>query len=324
MLDIDDPTQIAFSDRQGWLARAARTEERWAEAIAGGRQAALSLPSPVRAEVIWLVLPTPLLGIGEAVQAACADLPGPRVICWQPVLSTLPVDGVWLDPYGLMDATQPHCASIPSVPAEQSHPATLFLFLLALLDGWLGRNLAEEAIALPATRLVELASSEAAVPLADNPAKQIAYRLYERLPLFWAEASLAGIAYDWWQRYTLYAEAKAECSTATAVRQVTATVRFPRYWPQAGTFVRLAQRAEEGPPWLQALDRLFQRRKLQGMTVAAMAESLPVALLYLFEMGEWVAIYAAALLGVDPADRVALDFLDGFDRPPSSAPSSTT
>jgi hypothetical protein len=324
MLDIDDPTQLALSDRQGWLARAAHTEERWAEAIAGGRQAALSLPSPVRADVIGLVLPVPLFGIGEAVQATCAHLPGPRVICWQPVLSTLPVDGVWLDPYGLMDVTQPHCFSIPSVPAVQSHPTTLFLFLLALLDGWLGRNLAEEAIGLSPARLVELASSRATVPLADNPAKLIAYRLYERLPLFWAEEPLAGIAYDWWQRYTLYAEAKAEWSTAAAIRQVTATVRFPRYWPQAGTFVRLAQQAEEGPPWLAALERLFQRRKLQGITVAAMAENLPSALLYLFEMGEWVAIYAAALLGVDPADRVALDFLDGFDLPPSSSTSPTT
>jgi hypothetical protein len=323
MLDIDDPFQIALSDRQGWLARAARSEERWAEAIAGGWLAVQALPSPVRAEVIWLVLPIPLLGIGKAVQATCAHLPGPRVICWQPALATLPVDGVWLDPYGLMDATQPHCLSIASVPAPQSHPATLFLFLLALLDGWLGRNLAEEASALSANHLANLASAVATVPLADNPAKQIAYRLHERLPLFWAEEPLAGIAYDWWQRYTLYAEAKAEWSTAAAIRQVTATVRFPRYWPQAGTFVRLAQRAEEGPPWLQALERLFQRRKLQGMTVAAMAESLPVALLYLFEMGEWVAIYAAALLGVDPADRVALDFLDGFDLPPSSSISST-
>lgn len=323
MFDIDDPTQIAFSDRQGWLARAARTAERWAEASVGGRQAALALPSPVRAEVIGVVLPPSLLGIGKAVQATCANLSEPRVICWQPILSTLPVDGVWLDPYGLMDTTEPHCMSIPSVPAMQSHPATLFLFILALLDGWLGRNLAEEAIALPATCLVDLASSEATVPLAENPAKQIAYRLHERLPLFWAEEPLAGLAYDWWQRYTLYAEAKAEWSTAAAIRQVTATVRFPRYWPQAGAFVRLAQQAEKGPPWLQALERLFQRRKLQGMTVAAMAESLPAALLYLFEMGEWVAIYAAALLGVDPADRVALDFLDSFDPPPSTTSSTT-
>jgi hypothetical protein len=324
MFDIDDPTQIAFSDRQGWLARAARAEDRWRETIAGGRQAALVLPSPVRAQVIWLVLPMPLRGIGEAVQATCAHLPGPRVICWQPVLAPLPVDAVWLDPYGLMDATQPCRLIIPSVPAPQSHPATLFLFLLALLDGWLGRSLAEESLALSADRLVDLASAVAEVPLADNPAKQIAYRLHERLPLFWAEEPLAGIAYDWWQRYTLYAEAKAEWSTAAAIRQVTATARFPRYWPQAGTFVRLAQRAEEGPPWLPALERLFQRRKLQGMTVAATEENLPAALLYLFEMGEWVAIYAAALLGVDPADRVALDFLDGFDLPPSSSTSSIT
>ncbi|MBX2999111.1 MAG: hypothetical protein KF893_11425 [Caldilineaceae bacterium] len=324
MLDIDDPSQIALSDRQGWLARAARINGRWAEAIAGGQLAAQGLPDPAGAAVIWLVLPIPLAGIGGAVQAASAHLPGPRVICWQPTLATLPVQGIWLDPYALMDATQPQRLMIPSPPAPESHPTTLFLFLLAILDTWLGRTLAEDAIKLSAACIDELASSTASVPLAENPAKQIAYRLHERLPLFWAEEPLTGIAYDWWQRYTLYAEAKAEWSTAAPIRQVTATARFPRYWLQAGTFVRLAQNAEEGPPWLNALDRLFHRRKLQGMTVAAQEERLPAALLYLLEIGEWVAIYAAALLGVDPAERVALDFLDAFVAPPSPSSSSMT
>jgi hypothetical protein len=321
MLDIDDPSQLALSDRQGWLARAARIEERWSEAINLGRQAAHALPSLDSAPVIWLALPTTLAGIGGAVQSACAHLPGSRILLWQPTMAALPLEGVWLDPYGTI-ADQPRRGSIPA-PSPQSHPSTIFLFLLAVLDSWLGHQLAEEATALPTDRLAHLASAVASVPLAENPAKQIAYRLHERLPLFWAEEALTGVAYDWWQRYTLYAEAKAEWSSADAIRQVTAAVRFPRYWPQAGTFVRLAQRAAEGPSWLATMDRLFQRRKLQGMTVSAEIASLPTTLLYLLELGEWVALYAAALLGVDPTERVALDFLDALDSPYSATSSST-
>lgn len=319
MLDLDDPAQIALSDRQRWLARAAHPQERWAEAIALGGQAAGSLPRFDATPVIWLTLPTTLMGIGEAVQSICAHMPGALVCCWQPTLAALPVNGVWLDPYGTMEANQGRRFSLPSAPALESHPSTIFLFLLAVLDGWLGRSLAEDAIVLPPDRLASLSSATASVPLAENPAKQIAYRLYERLPLFWAEEPLIGVAVDWWQRYTLYAEAKAEWSRSPQIRGVTAATRFPRYWPQAGLFVRLARQAEDGPSWLGAWERLCQRRKLQAMTVAAEVESLPAALLYLLEMGEWIALYAAALLGVDPAERVALDFLDALDTPPASS-----
>ena len=40
-----------------------------------------------------------------------------------------------------------------------------------------------------------------------------------------------------------------------------------------------------------------------------MSAPLLTSIYELICLGEWVALYAAALLGVDPTDRVALDFL---------------
>jgi hypothetical protein len=315
MLDLNDLSQLALADHQGWLARAAQFESRWPQARAQGIRCAEGMPAAPQAGIIWLALPTPLLGLGMVLQTLSAAFPQPLVLYAQPELAALPVPAIWLDPYGVVPPAQagqgPPLVPV-GIPELDAHPATHFLFWLSFLDQWLGRTLYPEAVRMPEERLQMLATWTLSTPVGENSTKQLAHALYERLPIFWAGETLAGVAYDWWQRYTRYAEAKAEWTVAAAVHHITAATRFPRYWPQAGLFVQLAQDQNDDTSGHKGLAQLFQRRRLASMSVPADLPGRAAAMLYLLEMGEWVALYAAALLGVDPADRVALDFLDSL------------
>jgi hypothetical protein len=213
-------------------------------------------------------------------------------------------------------------ASASSLPADrvittpeavdpEAHPADIFLMLLAMVDQWLDRSMADRLLPLEEEAAHQLSACVPAVPVSSNPAKGLAHAFNERVPIFWAADSLAGIPWDWWQRYTLYAEAKAEWMDVESLRHIAVMTRFPRYWPQAGIFVRLAQVADSDESWLADLDRLFRSRRIHSLTIEAPGRPVAAQMLYLFELGEWVALYAAALLGVEPTDRVALDFLYG-------------
>jgi hypothetical protein len=314
MLDLNDLSQIALADRRGLLARAANRRERWPQALERGRQHAAQLPTPPGQGLIWLLLPPALQGMGMAVQALHASHTAPLLMRWQPHLASLPVEGIWLDPFhvaGVSALPSGPVISLPGALDPEAHPGDLFLTLLALLDQWLDRSLAGGIVPLAEEAERQLAASAAVIPVSSNPAKELAHALNERLPLFWATDPLAGVAWDWWQRYTLYAESKAEWLDAESFRYVAVMVRFPHYWPQAGLFVRLAQKIESDEKWEADLERLFRSRRIQSLTVTAPGHSAASDLLYLFELGEWVALYAAALLGVEPTDRVALDFLHG-------------
>jgi hypothetical protein len=314
MLDLNDLSQIALADRRGLLARAANRQERWQQAPAWGRQQGTQLPAPPAHGVIWLLLPHTLQGIGMAVQSLHSSHTAPVLMLWQPDLASLPVEGLWFDPF--------HVASASSLPADrlittpkavdpEAHPADIFLTLLAMVDQWLDRDLTDTLLPLEEEAARQLSACAPAVPVASNPAKGLAHAFNERVPIFWSADPLAGIPWDWWQRYTLYAEAKAEWIDVESLRHIAVMTRFPRYWPQAGIFVRLAQVADSAEGWLADLERLFRSRRIQSLTIEAPGRSVAAQMLYLFELGEWVALYAAALLGVEPTDRVALDFLYG-------------
>ncbi len=312
MIDLDDLTQPGFSDRKAWWPRALDPVASWQEAVDAGRRDARPL-SPPEADLIWLALPPSLRGVGMAATSLLAEKQ-PTVQAWQPALIHLPDRSILLDPFNTVDRLEvalPPLIKPTSAPARDAHPVAILGYLMALLDDLSGGPDVLDRNA-PHAQSDRIASCAPAVPATHNPAKQLAHRLYDRLPTFWADGWLAGVAYDWWQRYILYSEAAATWARTDEINQIHVAVRFPRYWSQAGIYVHLAPHGDL-PPQLADLHNLWQQRRIHHTVItAAAASERATQLSAIFELlclGEWVALYAAALLGVDPSDRVALDFL---------------
>lgn len=310
MFDLDDLAQLAFSDRHGWLTRAAQFETRWQSAMRAGEQMAHGYcASPEK--TVGLLLPYRLQGVGRAIQALYASMPNSLILhVWEP--SSLPAPGDRL----VMDLCNVGPTHLPRVIpdtaiAVEAHPSTLFLTALSCLDQLCGLSMAEQAVSLLSEQSTQLQRWATAVPGAQNSMKQLAQRLNDRQPVFWSTPLFDGIAWDWWQRYQLYAESKAEWLTAQDIRHVAVMARFPRYWPQAGVFVRLQGTDDQSLPWLAGLEQLWQIRRMQSLRVDSMNLTHPAAaMLYFCEAGEWLALYAAALLGIDAREQTALDYLD--------------
>ncbi len=309
MLDLDDLSQIALADREKRLRRAANWRARWGQALERGHRLAGQTPRP---QPLAVRVPRELFGVAKAVQRMVAR-------SWGATLE-VHVGGADGGTPLLGMADTPPSSQPPAAPDlgehlhHTDHPGDAFLLLVRLLEGWQGRELAPEldrAEAELAERLEVLLPGQ---ETPDNPAKTLARQLNERLPVFWALEPFAPVAYDWWLRYLLYAELKAQWATDEQVRYVEVMARFPRYWPNTAVYVRLAHGREVRPGWLEGLETLFRRRRIPARTVAAPAGlSEAQAMLYLLELGEWVALYAACLNAVDPAARVPLDFLAAWD-----------
>ncbi len=309
MLDLDDSTQLAFSDRRGLLARAAQFEQRWQAALTDGVRCMEGVEFATSPTRIWLALPYRLRGLGRAVQALYTSIPNaPLVELWEGQTMT---SELLLDPCDLWPDYPQRVALATPLPTT-THPSTIFLALLACLDRGTGNTLAEQAVTILAASSDHLRTWAAEIPVAENPMKQIAHRLSERQPIFWATPLFEGLAWDWWQRYQIYAESKAEWLRAADIRHVAVMARFPRYRPQAGIFVRLQGPGDKPLPWLATLNQVWQTRRIQSVTVPpSVPDHHPAAaMLALCEAGEWLALYAAALLGVDATETVALDYLD--------------
>lgn len=149
------------------------------------------------------------------------------------------------------------------------------------------------------------------VPLAANPAKQLGVKLYERVPLIWSQAPLAPHTRHWQTCINHYAEAAAITATLDDMVRNWSMVRLPRFWNNALTCVYLSDGAEPAPVRAQVerMQLLLQARRIPTITVALPGATGPATHFHAEALGEWVALYLAALYQVDPAARVAWDFL---------------
>jgi hypothetical protein len=189
------------------------------------------------------------------------------------------------------------------------HPAYVFAYLCAL---------AAHSAHTPLDTLADsLALNEAwlhsllpATPHLQNPAKQLALRLFSHTPLLWAESPwLVNIAQDWRLRILRYAESAALVADLSDMLQGWSMARFPTFWPNTICIARLASAAPAYDARIFALQSILRKRRFDSIEIAPPAGSAPAMALHLLYWGEWVALYLAALYGVDPADRVPLQLL---------------
>jgi hypothetical protein len=200
----------------------------------------------------------------------------------------------------------------PYVAADH-HPAQALLVLIGLLAAATGQW--PPPVVAPATALLDRCRPETLS--AENPAKQLALKLHDRIPCFWGAGLATAVAADWAMRYLWYAEALAWSAGEAELSRLLVMARLPRYWPNAAAFVRLAPASTGGSADLaEQVETILARRRF--VTLAAPPAALPASsgldhVLAWLELGEWLALYAAALYNVTAAARVPLELL--FGRP---------
>lgn len=308
MIDLNDAQQLALADRSKRQLRAMEPALHWRAGVAAGEQDASTLPNAADVDLLWLALPPSLRGLGTATTTIFA-MQTPTIHLWNPSLTALNRHAAVIDPYrtlSLDDVDNLPLITPPTAPQEDAHPVAVWGYLMALCHAFSGQ--ADESEQLSTMTNAHTDDCAPSVPVAENRAKQLAHRLYDRIPVFWGEGAYAGVALDWRHRYVRYTEARAEWTQLDVIRHVDVMARFPRYWPQAGIYVQLTDRGADSES-VVLLRQLWQARRIQQETITAMSAPFLASVYELICLGEWVALYAAALLGVDPDDRVALDFL---------------
>lgn len=303
MLAIDDLAQLQNMDRTGRFGRAADLSGRVTASARTARGVETRLPSAqsVPGGPVWLWMDGIWAGIGKAVAALPLHPTQavPRPLFWAgdlPETARPDLPGFHLDLRG-------------QLPPDL-HPAQAFLALLLLLDSQGIRPFPPKERRASWSIHPWLPTE----PMETNAAKGLAQRCITRVPLFWAGPEMAGVAQVWQRRYQEYAEAAAFWATAGEMAESQIMARFPRFWNQAGFAVHLlpAQVSAAYRGLTDGMKVLFAHRSMQLASVTAQPTDPVQAVWYLLEFGEWVALYAAALNEVDPADQVPRQFLDGL------------
>lgn len=321
MSELDDLNQLRLFDSQGLLARAAAWPNR---RDAARPNAAL----PATATTAWLcLLPPELLPLGHLAASTLdnqVDASGSPVWIYpapvrrgsHPAASLAAVDAGSLQRLGpdpseaqlktlLADApTQP----LTEVANAERHLTDILFDLINLFSQasssqplFPARWLSQPDTALDSA----LATLAPPIDTANNPAKQLALRLHERLPIFSGTGPMAHLAALWAMRQQWYAERAAFAMSGAEVARLGVLARLPRYWPNTVYFVELAS-AYSDAELTSAVTHILSRRRFPTESIALPSGlSDQAALVYLLELGEWVALYAAYLLQADPVAHTA-------------------
>lgn len=296
---LDAFAQIDSQNRLGRAAQAAHREDIAAETVASCL-AQTRLPwQELSGLPVALALPPELHTVGDLACALYSNAPVTR--------RASPVN-LGVAPWPMLQVEDQILDLTPYVHGNM-HPAHALLVLLGLLSALRGPTPLGRPYA--PTLLDALARCRPEVPTADNPAKQLALRIHDRVPCFWGTGIERLIARDWSVRLLWNAESIALAAGQDELSRLWTMARFPRFWPNVAVLVRLVT-PEASADLPDALTRLLARRRfaLHELHAPASLSGLDRAL-YWLELGEWIALYAAALNNVDPAALVPLDILFG-------------
>lgn len=331
MADLDSPAELCHWDRHACLTRPTAIAAELAEQDGFPWAAHTLADMPVTrmdGAQILLEVPPELRGIGATACALVSALTDLRPILWQREQPAIPPAGpvVLLTalPVRFAAALPPACTPFAAAQTIDigdqvrfhDHPVRTLAVLLDLFA-----QLCLPAIAhrlRPDFAAIWPADCTPDLPIAANPAKQLAVRLNDRIPIFWGTGPIsgpitgpfAGIAADWCARRLWYADSMALSAEEPALARLLALGRLPRYWPNVATLVRLLGRGDDAAS--ANLHKIFARRRFSVVDVAAPPElTLLEATYYLLALGEWVALYAAALTDADPLEQTPLLILYG-------------
>ena len=168
----------------------------------------------------------------------------------------------------------------------------------------------DEAIAVLASLREEYGAETAS---SRNPAKQLARRLHERLPVIYGAGALIEVARRWktqinesakvWAFFEEMPEAQHNAIVAWGLPPAVA---------RATTMVLLRSEGLDHPRVVLRYDlmrRLLADTAIDKLELTAPGESALAQMLSLTLLGDYVAAYLALLYGVDPAPTVVIDEL---------------
>jgi hypothetical protein len=263
-----------------------------------------------------LILPPELMGIGRVASAVASQLGSPIWLAPADVRLGVPPTAtlVWLTPSDLVTLSAPlrpsltfddvaPFAPLPMTASPDDHPVAVlahFLHAVSLAHAQ------TPPVTLPAALAHRLDQCGLEIPTGDNPAKQVALRLHERIPIFCADAIDTGIAKDWAMRLHWLAETAAWQVDGPTLARSAVLARLPRYWPNTACFVTFQEDdVTDARTLVAATLDLLRRRRFAVYSIAVPAGLDPLQRAgYLLELGEWVALYAALLNNSELGARV--------------------
>jgi len=149
-------------------------------------------------------------------------------------------------------------------------------------------------------------------PLAANPAKALAARLHQRLPVIYGAGILSPVARRWkgqfnenaksWAAWDELPELNHNAVCGYEQPEAARDLVMVIFLEAVGLDRRLAARYE-------VTRRLLDRRGVAHAAVGGRGESPLAQVLTTVVFGDWVSYYAALLNGVDPAPVPAIDFV---------------
>ena len=304
MSDLDNLTGAQLQDRAALWPCAAAWRARWTNA-----PTTPNLPPLPDDFLPILTLPAELLALGRLAVALTAPDTHvyPQVRCAPVAYGHAPVASLaYVDPRQMRrhgpDAAQDAAITIELDAAANpdDHPTFTLLSLITLLWGLIGYPYEPAEVVRPRVA-DDLDRCAATTPTPDNPAKQLALTLHERVPIFWGDSLAAHVAAAWAVRFQWYAERAAFSLATPELVRGHLLARFPRYWPNTAHFIHLQTVAPD--ELATQATSILARRRFPTTALAAPTVDLD-AILYWLEFGEWLALYSAHLNNVDPADRV--------------------
>jgi len=150
------------------------------------------------------------------------------------------------------------------------------------------------------------------VPLENNQAKQMAHKLYSKMPLIYGAGITAEVAYRWKTQFNENSKAWSGCETFSELNHNTIVgYLFPQGLASITHVIML--RSNKLPPSIlrryQATSRLLERVKIKYSVVDACGENIIAQILSLVLLGDYISYYLAILNKTDPTPIEAIDYL---------------
>jgi len=199
----------------------------------------------------------------------------------------------------------------------QSQPrAALGYSLVSLIGvvqklGFIGNKKAalEEAVVVLETLQEEIRET---VPVTDNPAKQLAKRLYSHLLLIYGAGYLAEVAHRW--KTQLNENAKAWCfyeQLPELNHNAVVGYQFPKDLAERLLVVMLVSSLDHprNKARFQVTQEILTRRGIAHETIEARGVSPLAQMLSAIHFGDYVSYYLAMLYEIDPTPVEVIDYL---------------
>jgi glucose/mannose-6-phosphate isomerase len=150
------------------------------------------------------------------------------------------------------------------------------------------------------------------VPMAQNPAKQLASNLFGRIPVMYGGGSLSEVAHRWKTQINENAKMTAFYDMMSELNHNSVVgYEFPPDVLKSLVFVSLLSRRDDEriQKRFDVTRRLINERNLRQQVVQVEGDSVLEEMLWCIHFGDYVSYYLAILNGVDPTPVSAIDSL---------------